>query len=73
MNLMDNTATRAGFVIVFALIAALLPLLGDETLIEVLISGEMMGKETLGEIGWMWIPALLMVTFGILLTWMASS
>lgn len=66
-----NTATRAGFVIVFSLIAALLPLLGDETLIEVMISGDMMGKDSLGEIGWMWVPALLMVTFAILLSWIA--
>ena len=68
-----NTATRAGFVIAFAGIAALRPLLGDETLIEVMIRGELLGEETLGDIGWMWIPALLMVTFGILLAWMASS
>lgn len=68
-----NTATRTGLVIAFSLIAALLPLLGDETLIEVMISGESMGKESLSEIGWMWIPALLMVTFSLFLAWIASS
>lgn len=68
-----HTAIRAGYVTAFALIAALLPLLGDEMLIEAMISGELMEKETLREIGWMLIPALLMVAFGILLSWMASA
>tara|TARA_R110001583_G_scaffold190141_1_gene354184 strand:- start:223 stop:393 length:171 start_codon:yes stop_codon:yes gene_type:complete len=48
---------------------ALLLLLGGGALAGTTMSGGMMGSGTMGGIGWMWIPALLMFSLVVLLVW----
>lgn len=59
-----NGTNKTALVIALAVVVALLLLFGGGTL-----SGGMMGNGTMGGIGWMWIPAFLMLGLGILLAW----
>ncbi|MCC6208304.1 MAG: hypothetical protein IT488_09145 [Gammaproteobacteria bacterium] len=62
------TATnKTALVIAFAVVLALLLLLGGGAMTGTTMSGGMMGSGTMGGIGWMWIPTLLVLGLGVLL------
>lgn len=56
-----------GIAVVVAL--ALLLLLGGGVMTGVTMSGGMMGSGTMGGVGWMWLPASLMLGLVVLLVW----
>ena len=62
------TATnKTALVIAFAVVLALLLFLGGGAMTGTTISVGMMWSGTMGGIGWMWIPTLLVLGLGVLL------
>ena len=64
-----NATTKTALVIAFAVVVVLLLLFGGGTMTGTTMSGGMMGSGTMGGIGWMWIPTLLILGLGVLLAW----
>lgn len=64
-----NATNKTALVIVFVVAVALLLLLGGGAMTGTTMSGGMMGSGTMGGIGWMWIPASLMLGLVVLLVW----
>lgn len=64
-----NNANKAALVIAFVVAVALLLLLGGGAMTGTTMSGGMMGSGTMGGIGWMWIPASLVLALVVLLVW----
>lgn len=64
-----NETNKTALVIVFVVAVALLLLLGGGAMTGTTMSGGMMGSGTMGGIGWMWIPASLMLGLVVLLVW----
>ena len=65
-----NTATKAILVIAFAIAVVLLLLFGGGAMTGTMMSGGMMGNGAMGGIGWMWLPALLILGLGVLIAWL---
>ena len=65
-----NTATKIVLVIAFAIAVMLLLLLGGGAMTGTMMSGGMMGNGAMGGIGWMWLPALLILGLGVLIAWL---
>ncbi len=64
-----NATTKTARLIAFALVAALFFLFGGGTMTGAMLSGGMIGNGTMGGISWVWIPALLMLSLGVVLVW----
>ncbi len=62
-----NETNKTSIVIAFVVAVALLLLLGGGAMTGTTMSGGMMGSGTMGGIGWMWIPTLLVLGLGVLL------
>jgi hypothetical protein len=60
-------ATKTVLVIAFIVAAALLLLFGGGMGTGTMMGGGMMGSASVGGIGWMWLPALLVVILGVVL------
>ena len=65
-----NTATKTILVIAFAIAVVLLLLFGGGAMTGTMMSGGMMGNGAMGGIGWMWLPALLILGLGVLIAWL---
>ena len=65
-----NTATKTILVIAFAIAVVLLLVFGDGAMTGTMMSGGMMGNGAMGGIGWMWLPALLILGLGVLIAWL---
>ena len=63
---MDAT-TKPALVIAFVVVALLLLLFGGGMVTGTMMSGGMMGSESMGGISWMWLPTLLVVVLGSVL------
>ena len=59
-----NESNKTPLVIAFVVVVLFL-IFGGGTM----MNGGMMGQGRIGGFGWMWIPTLLMLGFGILLGW----
>jgi hypothetical protein len=64
-----NETNKTALVIAFVVAMALLLLLGGGAMTGTTMSGGMMGSGTMGGIGWMWLPTLLILGLGALLAW----
>ncbi len=62
-----NETSKTVLVISFVVAVVLLLLLGGGAMTGATMSGGMMGSGTMGGIGWMWIPTLLILVLGVLL------
>ena len=60
-----NESNKTPLVIAFVVVVVLFLIFGGGTM----MNGGMMGQGRIGGFGWMWIPTLLMLGFGILLGW----
>ena len=58
-------SNKTPLVIAFVAVVVLFLVFGGGTM----MNGGMMGQRWTGGFGWMWIPTLLMLGFGILLGW----
>lgn len=65
---MDET-NKAGLVTAFAVVVVLFLIFGSGALTGATLSNGMLGRGTMGGIGWMWLPTLLTLGLGILLGW----
>ena len=65
-----NTATKTVLVVAFAIAVVLLLVFGGGAMTGTLMSGGMMGNGAMGGIGWMWLPALLILGLGVLIAWL---
>ena len=65
-----NTATKTVLVVAFAIAVVLLLLFGGGAMTGTMMSGGMMGNGAMGGIGWMWLPALLILGLGVLIAWL---
>ena len=65
-----NTATKTILAIAFAIAVVLLLLFGGGAMTGTMMSGGMMGNGAMGGIGWMWLPALLILGLGVLIAWL---
>ena len=65
-----NTATKTILVIAFAIAVVLLLVFGGGAMTGTMMSGGMMGNGAMGGIGWMWLPALLILGLGVLIAWL---
>ena len=65
-----NTATKTILVIAFAIAVVLLLVFGGGAMTGTMMSGGMMGNDAMGGIGWMWLPALLILGLGVLIAWL---
>lgn len=61
-----NESNKTPLVIAFVVVVVLFLIFGGGTM----MNGGMMGQGRTGGFGWMWIPTLLMLGFGILLGWL---
>lgn len=64
-----NETNKTALVIAFVVAVVLLLLFGGGVMTGTTMSGGMMGNGAMGGIGWMWIPALLMLGLVVLLVW----
>ena len=64
-----NETNKTTLIIVFSVVVVLLLLFGSGAMTGATLSGGMMGNGAMGGIGWIWIPALLMLGLGALLIW----
>ena len=64
---MDST-TKTALVIAFVVVALLLLLFGVGMVTGTMMSGGMMGSESMSGINWLWLPTLLVVVLGIVLS-----
>jgi hypothetical protein len=62
-----NATTRTIVIVTLLAIAGLLLLFGGGMVSQVMMSGGMMGGARFGAFGWMWIPSVLVVVFGVML------
>ena len=62
-----NATTKTALVIAFVVVALLLLLFGGGMTTGTIMSGGMMGSESMGGINWMWLPILLVVVLGVVL------
>lgn len=65
-----NTATKTVLVVAFAIAVVLLLVFGGGAMTGTMMSGGMMGNGAMGGIGWMWLPALLILGLGVLIAWL---
>ncbi len=65
---MDTTAKTA-FVIAFAIAVVLHMIFGGSRMAMAVLNGGMTGNTVMGGVSWMWIPAFLMLGFGVLSVW----
>lgn len=64
-----NETNKTALIIAVIVAVALLLLLGGGAMTGTTMSGGMIGSGTMGGIGWMWIPASLMLGLVVLLVW----
>lgn len=60
-----NTTNKTVLIVVISFVVVLLLLFSGGAM----LTGGMMGNGTMGGIGWMWIPIILMLGLGALLVW----
>ena len=62
-----NANTTGAFVVVLVVVVGLFVLFGGGAMTGGRMGGGMMGTAWMGGLGWMWIPAVLIVGLGVLL------
>jgi hypothetical protein len=64
-----NTKTNTPLVIAFAVVVVLFLLFGGGAMTGGMMNSGMHGSGWMGERSWMWIPALLTLSLGVVLGW----
>jgi len=64
-----NTKNNTPLVIAFAVVVVLFLLFGGGAMTGGMMNGGMHGSGWLSERGWMWIPALITLSLGVVLGW----
>lgn len=65
-----NESNRTPLIIAFVAVVVLFLVFGYGSMGGSMMNGGMMGQGWSGGFGWMWIPTLLTLGFGILLGWL---
>ena len=64
-----SKSTNGALVVALVVVVALFVLFGGGAMTGGRMGGGMMGTAWMGGLGWMWIPAVLIVGLGALLVW----